>query len=345
MELTDWQRQAEDCLARDNYAEAIAFYEQCIEANPNLLDYYWNLGLALLLAGDESEAQAVWCSSLLQLKLEEFEAGIGDLIKLLDTEGAKRLQAGQFQQAERIYGQIIEQDSTNSEAYKNLGTAVFKQGKLEEALAYYQQALALEPNDANLYYQLGLILHKQGKLEEALAYYQQCLTLNPNQATAHYNLGSAFQMRGKLEEALNCYQQALTLEPNFVLAQQNLGTIFQEKDETEKAIACFNRLIEIAPNYAEAHYNLGWVIQESQLETAIACYSRAIELDPNHTKAHWNRGLALLLLGRYKEGFADYEWRWQREKTPPRFFTQPVWDGSNLEGRTILLHCEQGLGD
>ena len=345
MEYIDWQRQAAQCLEQDNYAEAIAFYERCIEVNPNELYNYWQLGLALLLAGNESEAQAVWCSSLLEQNVEEFETGIGELIKLLETEGFQRLQVGQFQQAEQIYGQIIEQDSTNIEAYKNLGIALVKQGKLEEAIDCYQQALTLEPNDASLYYQLGLVLQKQGKLEEAIAHYQQCLTFNPNQATAYYNLGSVFHMQGKLEEALNCYQQALTLEPNFVLALQNLGAIFQEKGETENAIACFRRLTEIAPNYAEAHYNLGWVIQGSDLETAIACYSRAIELDPNHTRARWNRGLALLLLGRYQEGFADYEWRWQREKTPPRLFPQPLWDGSNLEGRTILLHAEQGLGD
>jgi len=345
MEFLDWQKQAAQCLEKNNYREAIALYERCIEAHPNELYNYWKLGVALLLAGNESEAQAVWCSSLLEQNVEEFEAGVGELIKVLETEGFQRLQVSQFQQAEQIYEQIIEQDSINIEAYKNLGVALFKQEKLEEAIDCYQQALTLEPNDANLYYQLGFVLQKQGKLEEAIAYYQQALTFNPNWATAYYNLGSAFQMQAKLDEALNYYQQALTLEPNFALAYQNLGAIFHDKGETEKAIACFTRLTEIASDYAEAHYNLGWVIQGSQLEKAIACYSRAIELDPNHIKAHWNRGLALLLLGRYEEGFADYEWRWQREKTPPRPFPQPLWNGSNLEGRTILLHCEQGLGD
>ncbi len=345
MAYIDWQRQAAKCLEQDNYADAIAFYEQCIEANPNELSNYWQLGLALLLSGNISDAQAVWCSSLLEQNLEAFEAGIGELIKVLETEGSQRLQASQFQQAEQIYEQILEQDSTNIEAYKNLGIALVKQGKLEEASACCQKALTLEPNDVNLYYQVGLVLHKQGKLEEAIAYYQKCLTLNPNQATAYYNLGSVFQVQGNLEEALTCYQRALTLEPNFALALQNLGAIFQEKGEADKAIACFTRLTEIAPDYAEAHYNLGWVIQGSQLENAIDCYSRAIALDPNHIKAHWNRGLALLLLGKYKEGFADYEWRWYRERTPPRAFPQPLWDGSHLEGRTILLHCEQGLGD
>ncbi len=345
MELIDWQRQTAECLAQDKYPEAIALYHKCIEANPNELYNYWRLGVALLLIGKESEAQSIWYSVLLQLNLEEFEAATAELIQVLDAEGFQRLQSGQLNQAERIYWQIIEQDSTNIEAYKNLGHALLKQGKLDEAIACYQQALTLAPNDATLYYQLGLVLHKQGKLEEAIAYYQQCLTLNPAQATAYYNQGYAFQMQGKLEQAIACYQQALTLEPKFVLAYQNLGAILQEKGETEKAIVCYNQLIEIAADYAEAYYNLGCLLQASQLEKGIAFYSRAIEFDPDHTKAHLNRSFILLLLGKYKEGFAEYEWRWRRESSPPRPFSQPLWDGSNLEGRTILLHSEQGLGD
>ncbi|HEY9872665.1 MAG TPA: hypothetical protein V6D12_04485, partial [Candidatus Obscuribacterales bacterium] len=35
----------------------------------------------------------------------------------------------------------------------------------------------------------------------------------------------------------------------------------------------------------------------------------------------------------------------QMNDFPSRRFSQPVWDGSNLEGRTILLHAEQGFGD
>lgn len=343
--LDELQRQAAECLAQDKYAEAIAFYEQCIEANPNELYNYWRLGLALLLVGKESEAQAVWYTVILQLNLEEFEAGTGELIKVLEAEGFQRLQSGQFDRAEKISKQIIEQDSTNIEAWKNLGTALYKQEKLDEALDCYQQALTLEPNDPTLYYQLGLVWQKQGKVEEAIAYYQQFLTFNPNQATAYYNLGYAFQTRGKLEEAIDCYQQAVTLEPNFVLAHQNLGAILHEKGETQKAIACYKRLLEIAPDYAEAYYNLACLLQGIQLEKSIAFYSRAIELDPEHMKAHLNLSFILLLLGKYQEGFAEYEWRWRRESTPPRPFPQPLWDGSNLEGRTILLHSEQGLGD
>jgi hypothetical protein len=46
-----------------------------------------------------------------------------------------------------------------------------------------------------------------------------------------------------------------------------------------------------------------------------------------------------------EDGFSEYEWRWRLPRNPPRGFKKPLWDGSSLEGKTILLHRVQGLGD
>ena len=57
--------------------------------------------------------------------------------------------------------------------------------------------------------------------------------------------------------------------------------------------------------------------------------------------------MALLLRGDFERGWEEYEWRWKCKDTPIplRNFTQERWDGGPLEGRTILLHAEQGFGD
>jgi hypothetical protein len=50
-------------------------------------------------------------------------------------------------------------------------------------------------------------------------------------------------------------------------------------------------------------------------------------------------------MGDLESGFREYEWRWKLKNTPPTRFDQPVWDGSELKGRTIMLCREQGMGD
>jgi hypothetical protein len=53
--------------------------------------------------------------------------------------------------------------------------------------------------------------------------------------------------------------------------------------------------------------------------------------------------MTLLLLGRLAEGFAEYEHR--LAPRPAHIPGPPVWRGEPLEGWTILLHAEQGIGD
>ncbi len=62
---------------------------------------------------------------------------------------------------------------------------------------------------------------------------------------------------------------------------------------------------------------------------------------------HCNLGMCLLLQGEYASGWGEYEWRWKcgDGSDPCGRFAQPLWDGGDLAGRTILLHAEQGFGD
>jgi hypothetical protein len=114
----------------------------------------------------------------------------------------------------------------------------------------------------------------------------------------------------------------------------------------DEAVAAYDRALALNPRYAEAHTNLGSAYKEQgRLEEAIACYDYALWLRPDDATTHWNRSLAYLAQGDYERGWAEYEWRWRRKRTRPLPFAQPAWDGTPLEGRTILLYMEQGLGD
>lgn len=53
----------------------------------------------------------------------------------------------------------------------------------------------------------------------------------------------------------------------------------------------------------------------------------------------------MLLLGDFKHGWAEYEWRFSSGKVESFDFPQPQWKGQNISGKTILLYAEQGLGD
>jgi hypothetical protein len=58
-----------------------------------------------------------------------------------------------------------------------------------------------------------------------------------------------------------------------------------------------------------------------------------------------NLSMVWLLTGDFERGWQEYEWRWKKKGTALRACGRPLWHGSPLEGRTILLQAEQGLGD
>lgn len=137
--------------------------------------------------------------------------------------------------------------------------------------------------------------------------------------------------------------------PDFAEAHYNRGIALKALKQPDAAVASYGRAITIKPDYAAAYYNRGNALRElKQLDAAVASYDRAINLDPNDAEAYWNKGFALLLGGDFEKGLPLYEWRWKKRDIEKRRlnFIQPLWLGDeSLRGKSILLHCEQGLGD
>jgi Tfp pilus assembly protein PilF len=227
-----------------------------------------------------------------------------------------------------------------------LAVAHHQAGKLPEAERLYQQVLQAEPNQADAWHLLGLIAHQRGQTERAVASIQQALRLNPSFAEAHYNLGNVLRQGDRLEEAALSYQQAVRLKPGYAEAHNNLGAVLYQRGQWEEAVAGCRQAIHVKPDYADAYNNLSVVLaKQGKVEESLAAAEEAIRLRPDFAGAHKNHGMQLLLSGQFAEGWPEYEWRRQCNEFPTPSLNAPLWDGSPLEGRTIVLWSEQGLGD
>src|SRR5262249_8984873 len=125
------------------------------------------------------------------------------------------------------------------------------------------------------------------------------------------------------------------------------GHLLTETRRFEEAQVHLEEAIRLNPKFPDAHNNLGLVHGSLQRpERAMACYEEALKIRPDRHQARLHRGMALLAMGRPAQGRKDYESRhWSAGFDKPKPFTEPYWDGSPLDGRTIFLCCEQGLGD
>jgi tetratricopeptide (TPR) repeat protein/glycosyltransferase involved in cell wall biosynthesis len=257
-----------------------------------------------------------------------------------------QLNAGQLMAAEQSCQDLIQQFSPHPDSLKMMGLIAYRCKRTAEAIAYFQQSLELAPDDVTLYVNLANAYLRQGKASKAIPLYRQAAHRSGN-PTVYNNLGVALKAENRYAEAIAYYQQALDQHPNYADTHYNLANALRDQSRLEQAIHHYRRAVTIRPDYGDAWNNLGNVLKDqNQLEEAIACYRRAIELNPDHASAHHNLGYALLLLGNLREGFTEYEWRWQvKGFKSPRDCPQPQWDGSTLNGKAILLHTEQGFGD
>ncbi len=273
------------------------------------------------------------------------DPGHADSLHLL---GVVAYQTGHADQAVVLIRQAIAINAGEASYHANLGNALRGQGRADEAVACYYQAVGLRPESVEVYNNLGAVLREQGKVEAAIDCLHTALRRRPDFCEAHLNLGNALKDQGQLDAASACYNKALELRPDYFEAHTNLGDVFREMGQLDAAVASLQRAIDIRPDCAEAHNNLGVARkQQGRLGEAVLCYRRAIDLRPAYPEAHNNLGIALLAQGDMAAGWPEYEWRWQawQMRKAARVFACPQWRGEAAQGRTLLIHAEQGFGD
>ena len=262
-------------------------------------------------------------------------------------EAVKCHQAGRLSEASHLYDRILKSNPKNPDALHLRGLVAHQQGRHERALALVRKAIGVGRRNAAYRNTLGNIFLALDNAEDAEANFRRAIDLDSNLAEAHNNLGNALLRLGRADDAVGCYRRALEIRPGYAEAHCNLGSALRKQGRLEQAQACYEKALEINPQYATALSNLGQTLHErARYREALASLDKAVSLDPAHADAHANRAVLLLLLGHFAEGWAEYEWRWKVAgfTTDRREFPQPRWDGSDLDGRTILLHAEQGLG-
>jgi tetratricopeptide (TPR) repeat protein len=236
----------------------------------------------------------------------------------------------------------------DADALNNRGIALKELKRLDEALASYDQALQLNPGHADAFINRGVALLGLKRLDEALLSFDRAIALKPGHADAFNNRGNVLMDLQRLDEALASYDRAIALKSNDAEFFNNRGNALKDLNRLDEALASYGQAIALNPRHVDAYNNRGVALMElKRLDEALASYDRAIALRPDYAEAFNNRGMARLLTGRYREGWADHEWRWKAKTysgVRPKL-DAPVWQGEDVDGRRILVFGEQGLGD
>jgi tetratricopeptide (TPR) repeat protein len=225
-----------------------------------------------------------------------------------------RHRSGRFDEAEKIYRQILGHQPRHADALHLLGMLQHQTGRPEMAAASIERAIAASPDQAVFHSNLGLVLVAAGKLERAVAAYRRSIELDPHSAQAMNNLGAALHASGQTDEAVTWLERSIDILPDYVDAKNNLGHIWMLRGDSavaeknhELALRCFEESVALNPNHAEALHGLGSALHENARSfSALEPLRKSLAITPDSPHTHNNLGNALYQLGQLEESLDCY---------------------------------------
>ena len=248
--------------------------------------------------------------------------------------------------AESLLQQALAMRNDLAEAHLELGRIYHVRGELDDASDCY--VLAAHFSDQHLgLLQQGLLALDRGRFQEARSYLERALALDPGSAIGHNALGAALLKLGQTDAAATEFERALALCEDLAPAHSNLGYLLvRAREQFEAGTRHIERALALAPGDPGIMCNWTMVLQhQGRFDEVLALSERLLTQDPSLHEVRLNRALVLLTRGDFHSGWREYEARRHLAPYVDRPARWPEWDGTLLEGKSLFIRSEQGIGD
>lgn len=325
------------CTNQNDLQPAIINYKRSIALAPGMSVTYLNLGIAFRMKGQLSESlEALKKSVELQPDLMNAYRELGVVSHALNN----------YDDAVKYIIRAIDCSPNDPMAWISLGNIHEQNSNNVDAENCYRKALEVDARSVAACVNLGNMLNVQQKITEAVNCYKSFLSTNPNSADVLFNLAQLYQSEGLLSDAESYYRKAIAVDALHTASNNNLGFVLLLQNKFDQAIDIFIALIKSNPKNFDARRNLALAYREcNELSRAEEELNNILKIEPDNVIAMQERSLVVLQKGEFKSGWEDYEWRLRNSAGYADFLPFPIWDGSDISNKSILLFPEQGVGD
>jgi len=316
---------------------AILEFELALRRKPSLVAAHLGLGNALAVLGRNQEA------------FECYERALGLCRRLPEAEfaaGFVLARLGRITEAETRYRRALVQRPDFAAAWMNLGSLLREQGREVYAEAALLRAVELRPDLVAGWINLSVLERERDRPVQAEMHLRKAFAMNPEQMETHIAWCQFCAWQKDLAGAWGWLRWALVREPEQAEGVNMQGILLHTEGRFTEAVDAFSHA-EALGHKAAASNRGNSLLDMGRMEEALKAHAKAVERDPAHAGARYNLALTQLRTGDWERGWPGYEARrrFREVHRHPSSFSQPRWHGESLEGRRILLHAEQGLGD
>ncbi len=361
-------------LAEGRLAEAVACYRQAASAAPRDAALHVNLGYGLMELGQLPEAvESLSCALALDSRSVDahflkgqalvrhglaaeavpcFEAALA-LKPDFDFAWFELARAQQdMAQAEAAldsYARVLMLNPAFTEAANRKLAILLQMAQWQAALDFINTQAHQGPPSA-FAIQRACALNGLKQHDEALALLEEVLRANPGELQALDGKATILVSLARWEDALAVYQDMVTMAPGFPSALVNAAAMCDKLGRFEEGLALFERAAQASPEDLAIQVNMAYpLLQLGRSGDAVQVCAHALQRHPENADLHWYKAFAHLLRAEFAQGWEEHEWRWstvlEGSAAVRRNTLKPLWLGQPVEGKTVLLYAEQGLGD
>ncbi len=192
------------------------------------------------------------------------------------------------------------------------------------------------------------VLRSQSRWNDAVTLLRGVVEDDAANVDAWLSLADCLIRSGRDDEARGCFERVVALEPGHSVAWGHLAAIHALAGRYVEALGIYESGREFAPpirgqvlaNHAITRFRAG------DVDGCLALLRELLPDDPD-LNGHMQLGPTLLTYGEFDEGWRQYEFRWMTgdHATERPGWVRPHWNGQDLDGRTIVIVREQGIGD
>jgi Flp pilus assembly protein TadD len=165
--------------------------------------------------------------------------------------GLQKFQAGDFNEAVKLYSHSFELDSTNTEAIYMRGLSKGKLGDSKGAISDYSILISISPNDAVAYSNRANEKAKLSDNDGALKDYEAAIKIDSTISDNYLNLGAHFLILKRLPDADKALSKAIELNPNDPRAYHNRALARGDMGQEELACSDSKKAFELGLKEAE----------------------------------------------------------------------------------------------